>query len=96
MSSQGANTTVLNTGYVFNPASERDASDITRTIREKIMFLETFDIDLATPKVSEQPKWIKYANGFRLSVLFGVYKTNCGPGCAGNVFGLNGVPLVSE
>jgi len=92
MSSQGANTTTLNTGYVFNPASQRDASDITRTIREKAMATESFGIDSETPTDHPNPKWAKYGNGYRLSVLFGLYKINCGPGCAGNAFGINGVP----
>jgi hypothetical protein len=91
MSSQGANTTTLNTGYVFNPASERDASDITRTIREKRINREIYGIDVGSNK-TPNPKWLKYGNGFRLSLLFGVYKINCGGSCAGNAFGLNGVP----
>jgi hypothetical protein len=92
MSSQGANTTVLNTGYVFNPASERDASDITRTIREKIMAVETLGFDLITPSKSEEPKWIKYSNGFRLSFLRGYHKC---AGCEGNIYGFIGGSLES-
>ena len=92
MSSQGANTTTLNTGYVFNPASERDASDITRTIREKAIVAEITGIDYLDNKYPK-PIWMKYGNGFRVSLLYGIYKFNCGQGtCAGNVFGLNGVP----
>ena len=81
---------MLNTGYVFNTASERDASDITRTIREKSIVTEIYGID-GTPNKSPHPKWMKYGNGFRLSLLFGIYKINCGGQCAGNAFGINGV-----
>ena len=86
MSSQGANSTILNNGYVYDPLSIRDSSDITRAIRERIVFYESSTISQIV-RTTENP-WIKYGNNFRLSYLKGKY--TCGD-CLGNVYGLNGV-----
>ena len=91
MSSQGANTTTLTNGYAFDPRSTRDSSDVTRTLRERLTVLEAYVID-DTPRKTTHPSSMKYGNGYRLSLLYGLYK--CGV-CEGNVFGLNGVPSVS-
>lgn len=85
MSSQGANTTTLSSGYLFDPNSIRDSSDVTRRLREKMVLIETVTF---SPTKAPEPKWLKYGNGYRLALLNGNFKCTA---CTGNAFSLNGV-----
>jgi hypothetical protein len=83
MSSQGANTTTLANGYAFDPISIRDSSDVTRRIRENLTTIASTSV-----RPTKDP-WIRRGNGYRLAALNGNFKCFA---CAGNAFGLNGVP----
>jgi hypothetical protein len=86
MSSQGANTARLSTGYAYNSSSVRDSSDITRQIRERVQYNQLKSGTTITGVTRDV--WIPYGNQFRLSYLYGKYKCSA---CTGNTFGLNGV-----
>ena len=77
MSSQGANTTVLSTGYAYNSSSVRDSSDITRQIRERVQYNQQGIVGVT------RDAWVPYGNQFRLSYLYGKYKCTT---CTGNIF----------
>lgn len=90
MSSQSLNTTT-NAGYVsgstkLGPVPLRDSSDLTRQIREKIIYRENKASSVVQPGHSEH-KWLTYGNQFRLSYLYG--KLKCGD-CSGGAFNKNG------
>jgi hypothetical protein len=79
------------------PTPARDASDITRAIREQIIYNEFKSGNTIVPGNTEDP-WIPYANGFRISYLYG--KLKCGscsnsPTKQGNVLSGNG-PYVNN
>ncbi len=72
------------------PTPARDASDITRAIREQIRYNEFKSGTVVSPGDTKNP-WIRYGNGFRLSYLYGKLKCgDCNSGTGGNVFNLNG------
>lgn len=73
------------------PTPARDASDITRAIREKLTYNEFKASNPVGPGNTEDP-WIPYGNAIRLSYLYG--KIKCGL-CSGVAFGLNG-PYVNN
>jgi hypothetical protein len=87
MSSQSQNTSSYS-GYVTTSATNagnssrlgvvptRDASDLTRQIREQIMYNQNKANSVIQPGDSEH-KWMMYNNEFRLSYLFG--KMKCSP-----------------
>ena len=88
MSSQSVNTTSYS-GYqgsaALNYIPTRDSSDYTRMIRERATYNEFKSGNPITPGNTEDP-WLRYANGFRISYLFGRLK--CGA-CSGNAFSGN-------
>ena len=69
----------------------RDSSDYTRTVRERITYVENKPSTAVANKTNES-SWLYYGNGFRLSYLYG--KTKC-TSCTGNAFGTNG-PYVNN
>jgi hypothetical protein len=90
MSSQNQNSAAYS-GYVsgstaLGPVPLRDASDLTRQIREQIMYRENRPSGPIQPGDSEH-KWIMFGNQFRLSYLYG--KLKCG-NCTGGTFMQNG------
>jgi hypothetical protein len=90
MSSQDPNSSAYS-GYVsgstaLGPVPLRDASDLTRQIREQIIYRENRPSGPIQPGDSEH-KWIMFGNQFRLSYLYG--KLKCG-NCTGGVFNQNG------
>jgi hypothetical protein len=111
MSSQSTNAATYS-GYQLTPTSSsisglgtlfmlpipaRDASDITRAIREQIRYNEFKTGNTISPGNTDNP-WIPYGNGFRLSYLHG--KLKCGacsnsPTPQGNIFSGNG-PYVNN
>jgi hypothetical protein len=95
MSSQSANTSTVDTvatdGYVssnkaLGPIPLRDSADYTRQIREQIIYNENKANSTVQPGNSENP-FHDYANGYRLSYLYG--KLKCGS-CSGGAFNGNG------
>lgn len=77
----------------------RDASDMTRMIRERARYNEFKSGNTVAPGNTENP-WVPYGNAFRLSYLFG--KLKCGscttgspPYINGNAFAGNG-PYVNN
>ena len=68
------------------PTPARDASDITRAIRERITYNEFKASTPVSPGNTEDP-WIPYGNAIRLSYLYG--KLKCGS-CSGNAMYGNG------
>jgi hypothetical protein len=68
------------------PIPARDASDITRAIRETIRYNEFKSGNTISPGNTENP-WIATGNGFRLSYLQGKLKCST---CSGNAFYGNG------
>ena len=78
------------------PTPARDASDITRAIREQIKYNEFKSGSVVSPGNTHDP-WISYGNGFRLSYLYGKLKCSaCGTDNAGgNAFAGNG-PITSS
>lgn len=104
MSSQSVNATIYS-GYQIVPAGSsvsgsgtkfmlptpaRDASDITRAIREQAIYREFQSGTVVSPGNTEDP-WIRYENGLRLSYLYGKLKClDCNSGTGGGVFKLNG------
>ena len=98
MSSQSVNATTYS-GYeasaTLNYFPPRDSSDVTRMIRERIIYNESKSGSSIPPGNTENP-WIKNGNGFRLSYLFGKVKCgDCNVGSGGNAFAGNG-PLTSS
>lgn len=90
MSSQNQNSSAYS-GYVSNstalgPIPLRDASDLTRRIREQIIYRENKTGSTIQPGDSEH-KWVMFGNQFRLSYLYG--KLNCAA-CSGGAFNQNG------
>lgn len=91
MSSQDPNSAAYS-GYVttgsnpLGPVPLRDASDLTRQIREQLIFRENRVGSSIQPGDSEH-KWIMFGNQFRLSYLYG--KLKCG-NCTGGAFNQNG------
>jgi len=85
-SSQGekSSTTGMN-GYTYYPVTLRDASDWTRTLKEKLVY-NGFK---GTPPTTSTPPWLNRGNGFRLTYLFGQFKCNSNTisNCPGGVFG---------
>jgi hypothetical protein len=75
----------------LNYVPPRDSSDITRMIRERIVYNEFKSGSPVAPGNTENP-WISYGNGFRLSYLNG--KLKC-ISCTGNAFTGNG-PITSS
>ena len=73
------------------PTPARDASDITRAIREQINYNEFKSGNPVSPGNTENP-WISYGNGFRISYLYGKLKCTS---CTGNAFAGNG-PITSS
>ena len=91
MSSQSVNTTAYS-GYVsgsstLGPVPLRDASDLTRRLREQIVYNENKVNSPIQPGAPEGSPWQIYGNKYRLSYLFG--KLKCG-NCTGGVFVQNG------
>jgi hypothetical protein len=88
MSSQSVNTTSYS-GYqasaTLNYIPTRDSSDYTRMIRERVTYNEFKTGTTITPGNTEDP-WLRYANGFRISYLFGRLKCET---CTGNAFSGN-------
>jgi hypothetical protein len=90
MSSQSLNTATY-AGYVsgstnLGPIPLRDSSDLTRRIRESIIYRENKSGSVIQPGSSEH-KWLMFGNQFRLSYLHG--KLKCGD-CSGGAFNQNG------
>jgi hypothetical protein len=77
----------------FNPSFERDASDRTRAIRERLIFNEKragTNIQMGSAGLGRgnaEPLWQQQGNNFRLAYLFG--KLKCGD-AFGGAFNLNG------
>jgi hypothetical protein len=95
MSSQGINTS-SNAGYVsatlaLGPIPLRDASDLTRRIREQNVYREN-NANSTVQQGNPEDPWLKFANGYRLSYLNG--KIKCGS-CVGKAFNSNGAYRVS-
>lgn len=98
MSSQAVNTSAYagytSTTAVLGQIPTRDSSDVTRAIREKIVYNENKVGSPFQPGAPEASSWQKYGNKYRLSYLFGRLK--CTNGCGGtnpvtmNAFGVNG------
>ena len=106
MSSQSVNSTAYS-GYTTSNSGSgvnsnvtlvgmqiplRDSSDLTRQIREQIIYRENKASSPIQPGDSEY-KWLMYGNGFRLSYLYG--KLKCSTSCSGgpetgNAFNGNG------
>jgi hypothetical protein len=88
-SSQGAasgtGTGQITTGYIYYPATLRDSSDWTRSLKEKIVYTEYS----VTPPFTSTPPWLTRGNGFRLTYLFGQFKCNANTisNCTGDAFG---------
>jgi hypothetical protein len=80
MSSQGVNGYDLS-GYAFNPLSLRDASDVTRMVRERRIYADYNSNSTMNPNA--KPTWLKYGNDFRLQYAFGRFKC---VDCSGNAF----------
>lgn len=94
MSSQSANSTVYS-GYTTgstggNAATNdiklgqiplRDSSDLTRQIREQLIYRENKTSSVVQPGNNENP-WLIYGNQIRLSYLYG--KLKCPTACAGS------------
>ncbi len=93
MSSQSVNTTSYS-GYqasaTLNYIPTRDSSDYTRMIRERAIYNEFKSGTPIAPGNTENP-WLRYANGFRISYLFGRLKCgSCDPETdEGNAFSGN-------
>ena len=90
MSSQSLKASTYS-GYVsgstvLGPVPLRDSSDMTRRIREQIIYRENKASSVIQPGSSEH-KWLMYGNQFRLSYLYG--KLKCGS-CSGGAFNANG------
>lgn len=81
MSAQGVRGTDLS-GYAFQDLSLRDASDVTRGIREKRIYVNYNDGNVADNK-NAKPTWLKFGNDFRLQYAFGRFKCTA---CSGNAF----------
>ena len=94
MSSQSLNAATYS-GYqasaALNYVPTRDSSDVTRMIRERIVYNENKSGSVVRPGNNENP-WIPYGNGFRLSYLYG--KLKCAS-CSGNAMYGNG-PYVNN
>ena len=101
MSSQSLNATTYS-GYAITPSSTsgtlymlptpaRDASDITRALRERIIYTEFKQNSVVAPGNNENA-WIPYGNQIRISYLYG--KLKCGS-CSGNAIYGNG-PYVNN
>jgi len=95
MSSQSYNATDYS-GYVdsgnVEPIPSRDASDVTRSLKERIMYNEKkagspINANKAGYIGNAQLLWQLQGNQFRMSYLFG--KVKCGA-CVGGAFNLNG------
>lgn len=88
MSSQSLNATTYS-GYqasaALNYVPTRDSSDYTRMIREQATYNEFKSGTTISPGNTEDP-WLRYANGFRISYLFGRLKCTA---CSGNAFSGN-------
>jgi hypothetical protein len=94
MSSQGANTTVMNSYYTFTELSLRDSSDYTRMKKERIIYTDPKQqttIDPNNPTDKTGLAYEKYGGGFRLSFLNGRFKCIT---CDGNAFSGDGVRSV--
>lgn len=95
MSSQSVNTTAYagyttansgtgvdsNVTLVGTQVPLRDASDLTRRIRELVIYRENKAGSVIQPGDSEH-KWLMYGNQFRLTYLFG--KLKCRTACSGS------------
>lgn len=81
MSAQGVNGIDLS-GYKFSSLSLRDASDVTRTVREKRIYVN-YTGNNVTDNKNAKPTWLKFGNDFRLEYSFGRFK--CAD-CSGNGF----------
>lgn len=94
MSSQSQNTTTYS-GYqasaALNYIPTRDSSDVTRMIRERIIYNESKTGSVVRPGNAEH-LWLTYGNGFRLTYLTGKLKCDS---CSGNAFYGNG-PYVNN
>jgi hypothetical protein len=106
MSSQSVNSTAYsgyttastggnaaNNNVVLGQIPLRDASDLTRRIREQIIYNENKVGSAIQPGVPEGSPWIIFGNKYRLSYLFG--KLKCPTACSGsaetaNAFNANG------
>jgi len=91
--------TSVNLDFNFSPSFERDASDRTRAIRERLIYNEKragTNIQGGAPGLGRgnaEPIWQQQSNNFRLAYLFG--KLKCGAGFAG-AFNLNGANSFSS
>jgi hypothetical protein len=84
MSSQSVRGTDLS-GYTFTDNALRDASDYTRTLRERQIYIEPAGAG------KTNPTWTRYSTGYLLEYQFGRFKcTNC----TGNAF--NAVGAVED
>lgn len=81
MSSQGVRGVDLS-GYAFQTLSLRDASDVTRMLREQRIYANYNGSNTSDDK-NAKPTWLKFGNDFRLEYAFGRFKCT---GCAGNAF----------
>jgi hypothetical protein len=72
-SSQGANTTIITSGYAYDADVLRDASDWTRQIKEKRAHRSYSTLNTGN-KVTGGDPWFKYGNQFRLTYAFGKFK----------------------
>jgi len=81
-SSQGANSTTITPGYSYDEDVLRDASDWTRQLKEKRAYYSYSTNNTGNKNTGSEP-WIKYANQFRYTYLFGKFK--CGS-CTGAAF----------
>jgi len=92
MSSQAVNTTGYS-GYTTASSGNasanaklgqiplRDSSDLTRQLREQIIYRENAAASPIQPGETEN-KWLMYGNRFRLSYLYG--KLKCPTACSGS------------
>jgi len=89
-SSVGTYTTTLDFANTYR--FERDAGDITRSLRERLIYNEkragtNISSSVGMARGNAEPMWQQQGNNFRLAYLFG--KLKCGAGFGG-AFNLNG------
>ena len=90
-SSVGTYTTTLDFANTYR--FERDAGDITRSLRERLIYNEKragtniISSSVGMARGNAEPMWQQQGNNFRLAYLFG--KLKCGAGFGG-AFNLNG------
>ena len=73
---------VIKPGYPYDDDVIRDASDWTRQLKEKRAHRSYSTLNTGNKDTSDP--WLKYANGFRITYLFGKFKCDSCPAGAFN------------